>query len=170
MNLGSLPQRASGRAPPGHQHDHYHSSFHSRGPAVGCSEALGKALLRYPANCEPQWLPVQNCFCRQASAGPPCPGRWVQHPTHPGLWRVLAWLQGQQTRAGPAVGPEGAKWTLAEHPGKSRRGPLVCSECLRNGLVGVGHECGTAESFLEAVWSPCWAWSCTGHLAYSRCG
>lgn len=56
---------------------------------------------------------------------------------------MLAWLQGQQTRAGPAGGPEGAKWTLAEPLGKSWIRSLEYNECLRNGLIGVGHGDGT---------------------------
>ncbi|XP_061057277.1 arf-GAP with Rho-GAP domain, ANK repeat and PH domain-containing protein 1 isoform X2 [Eubalaena glacialis] len=44
------------------------------GTSAGFNEAPGKALLSCPANCEPQWLPLQDRFCREAATGPPGPG------------------------------------------------------------------------------------------------
>eukprot|EP00069_Balaena_mysticetus_P000637 bmy_03674T0 len=48
--------------------------FPKRGTSAGFNEAPGKALLSCPANCEPQWLPLQDRFCREAATGPPGPG------------------------------------------------------------------------------------------------
>ncbi|XP_029064678.1 arf-GAP with Rho-GAP domain, ANK repeat and PH domain-containing protein 1 isoform X8 [Monodon monoceros] len=44
------------------------------GTSAGFSEAPGKALLSCPANCEPQRLPLQDRFRREAATGPPGPG------------------------------------------------------------------------------------------------
>ena len=86
-------------------------SLPQRGTSAGFSEAPGKALLGYPANCEPQQLRLQDCFCREAAAGPPGPGRWVQDPA----LAMAFWHGGRarEARAGQAGGPpEGAECTL----------------------------------------------------------
>lgn len=58
-----------------------------RGTSAGFSEAPGKALLSCPANCEPQRLPLQDRFRREAATGPPGPGRWVPGQSPPWPWR-----------------------------------------------------------------------------------